>query len=366
VARLTWAVAAAIVASARVQEDAWVGTAAHWRSLRSRHCLGVACKAAVVRNAQPSRTRRSLLLSLLGASTCVGHACKARAQNLPTPQRPPQAAAAVEQQPLEAALSGAVQGVAQNVAKQLVLHPFDTVKTRLQVPDAVSSGSLFNDLYRGLLPTLVGGTPGSATFFAAKEAATSLLLSRGALAPIPTLGGVVSGVLAAKAVRTPFDVAETRAMATISTKKEASNLATGWDGSWEAVQDVYRKEGVRGLYRGYGANVAYKLPADAAKFLAYEGLRAGGADTIWSPAVAGAAATLAASAVTTPLDVVRTQVLTGTSTSGPLETFRSLAAKDPGKLWAGLGWRLARGVVAGSIQFSVLESTKNAVQSVTK
>eukprot|EP00403_Amphidinium_massartii_P025828 CAMPEP_0178395676 /NCGR_PEP_ID=MMETSP0689_2-20121128/13341_1 /TAXON_ID=160604 /ORGANISM="Amphidinium massartii, Strain CS-259" /LENGTH=343 /DNA_ID=CAMNT_0020016337 /DNA_START=164 /DNA_END=1195 /DNA_ORIENTATION=+ len=338
-----------------------------------RHGRGrAAAFSRVQRRAQeptPSR-RRLLVTSVLTAAGGLALSARRVAAAVPA-ARPLESVTAEVLPPWGAALSGALQGVAQNVAKQLVLHPFDTIKTRVQVrKEGDSDGALFSDLYRGLLPTLIGGTPGSATFFAAKEAAVSFLISKGAAGPVPTLGGVVAGVLAAKAVRTPFDVAETRAMATSGTTKKEK--ASGddemlqWDGSLAAAREVYRSEGLRGLYRGYGANVAYKLPADAAKFLAYEALRAGGADKALSPAVAGAGATLMASAVTTPLDVVRTRVLVGSTESGPVETFQKLAKEDPQKLWSGLSWRLIRGVVAGAIQFSVLESTKSAVQGLAK
>ncbi|CAE7211220.1 SAMC2, partial [Symbiodinium natans] len=272
--------------------------------------------------------------------------------------------------PLSAAWSGALQGIAQNIAKQVVLHPFDTVKTRLQAqagrPEA-SRAELFRDVYRGLLPTLVSGTPGSAAFFAAKEAASAQLRQQAAPDPLPTLGGVVLGVLSAKAVKTPFDVAETKAMATVATEGEA----LAWDGSWGKLREAYDKEGFPGLYRGYGANVLYKLPADLAKFLAYEGLRGSGAAGSMPPGVAGAIATLASNAVTTPLDVVRTQVMVegGGKKSSPnaLEKLQELLQSgDSEQIWSGFGWRLARGVVAGAIQFTVLEGTKDAVEGRTK
>ncbi|CAE7896947.1 SAMC2, partial [Symbiodinium sp. KB8] len=301
----------------------------------------------------PDRGRRALAAALLLAPSA------AEAQ-------PGTPATADVLPPWAAAWSGALQGIAQNVAKQVVLHPFDTVKTRLQAtagrPDA-SRAELFRDVYRGLLPTLVSGTPGSATFFAAKEAASAQLRRQAAPDPLPTLGGVVLGVLSAKAVKTPFDVAETKAMATVATEGEA----LAWDGSWGKLQDTYEKEGFTGLYRGYGANVLYKLPADLAKFLAYEGLRGSGAAGSLPPGVAGAVATLAANAVTTPLDVVRTQVMCeGTSTtSSPnaLEKLKELISSgDSDQIWSGFGWRLARGIVAGAIQFTVLEGTKDAVE----
>lgn len=103
----------------------------------------------------------------------------------------------------------------------------------------------------------------------------------------------------------------------------------------------------------------YKLPADLAKFLAYEALKSGA----WPAGVAGAAATLCSNAVTTPLDVVRTQVMVEEQGPNVLQRLRELLATgDSEKIWSGFGWRLARGVVAGAIQFSVLESTKEAVE----
>ncbi|CAE8620937.1 unnamed protein product, partial [Polarella glacialis] len=295
----------------------------------------------------------------------------------------PTAKAAEPLAPWAAAASGALQGIAQNLAKQLVLHPFDTVKTRLQASpdggakDLVDRKDLFQGLYRGFLPCLVSGTPGSAAFFAAKEAAASALLSSGAPAQLSTLGGVVCGVLLSKAVKTPFDVAETRAMASTPSGPGADTF--GWDGSWLAVRETFDREGVAGLYRGYGANVLYKLPADAAKFLAYEALRGSGTLGALTPAVAGAAATLAANAVTTPLDVVRTRVMldasqqerreegseegASKSSSNTLDTLKELLSSgDSAQIWSGLGWRIGRGIVAGAIQFTVLEGTKEVVE----
>ncbi|CAJ1331638.1 unnamed protein product, partial [Effrenium voratum] len=106
------------------------------------------------------------------------------------------------------------------------------------------------------------------------------------------------------AVKTPFDVAETKAMASVSTGE-----ALAWDGSWQKLAETFQQEGFAGLYRGYGANVLYKLPADLAKFLSYEALRGSGAAGAMAPGLAGAVATLASNAITTPLDVVRTQAM---------------------------------------------------------
>jgi len=266
--------------------------------------------------------------------------------------------------PWAAAFSGALQGIAQNLAKQVVLHPFDTVKTRLQAAtmasNAIDRRDLFKDVYRGLLPTLVSGTPGSAAFFAAKEAAQSVL--QNSPKPLRTSCGVVAGVLCSKAIRTPFDVAETKAMASV-----AKGEALAWDGSWQKLTGTFEKDGLQGLYRGYGANVLYKLPADLAKFLAFEALKSTGS---LPTGLAGACATLCSNAVTTPLDVVRTQVMVEGSSKESKNVVQKLqdliATGDSEKIWSGFGWRLARGIVAGAIQFTVLESTKDALETSRK
>jgi len=306
--------------------------------------------------------RRNLVLTLPGLAVAAALA--------PPPSPAVAAVSPVGEatSPWFAAFSGAVQGIAQNVVKQAILHPFDTVKTRLQTtPNGSSSidrSDLFRDLYRGFLPCIVSGTPGSATFFAAKEVATKELAARAVPAQLKTVGGVVAGVLSAKAVRTPFDVAETKAMA----ETDGGNQSLlGWDGSLNAVKTVLASEGITGLYRGYGANVAYKLPADAAKFLAYEALKGTGSVNALPAGVAGAAATLVANAVTTPLDVVRTRVMVeGDRRNGSRNIFAAFkdifASGDTSQLWSGLDWRIARGIIAGAIQFSVLEGTKSAVE----
>ena len=53
---------------------------------------------------------------------------------------------------------GLLSGAATRAAKELLLHPIDTVKTRLQLPGANrGSGGLLSDLYSGVVPAVVGG-----------------------------------------------------------------------------------------------------------------------------------------------------------------------------------------------------------------
>ena len=69
-------------------------------------------------------------------------------------------------------ISGLVAGGAQKTIKELVLHPLDTVKTRLQVVGSRRSLfelALYERAYDGILPALLSGAPAAATFFAVKD-----------------------------------------------------------------------------------------------------------------------------------------------------------------------------------------------------
>jgi hypothetical protein len=60
-------------------------------------------------------------------------------------------------------ISGLAGGAASRAAKELFLHPIDTVKTRLQYARAgTRPADLFKDLYSGVWPALLVGTPAGA------------------------------------------------------------------------------------------------------------------------------------------------------------------------------------------------------------
>ena len=73
---------------------------------------------------------------------------------------------------------GLVSGAASRVSKEIILHPIDTVRARLQIDgpeDAThntkktTSPTLFTDLYAGIVPALIGGVPSASIFFAVKD-----------------------------------------------------------------------------------------------------------------------------------------------------------------------------------------------------
>lgn len=120
----------------------------------------------------------------------------------------------------------------------------------------------------------------------------------------------VSGVfatVASDAVFTPMDVV-----------KQRLQLSRGlYKGVFDCVRTVVREEGFRAFYASYRTTVLMNAPFTAVHFATYEAVKRGlmevspdsaSDERLVVHATAGAAAGALAAAVTTPLDVVKTQL----------------------------------------------------------
>jgi Mitochondrial carrier protein len=115
----------------------------------------------------------------------------------------------------ESVINGLISGASTRVAKELVLHPIDTVRARLQRPPnseevlAYQEG-LFDNLYDGLLPALVGGVPAGALFFGVKDFTKKKLRNMGLGKQESTVLSVMVTNIPYWVVRTPSEVLKTR------------------------------------------------------------------------------------------------------------------------------------------------------------
>lgn len=130
-----------------------------------------------------------------------------------------------------------------------------------------------------------------------------------------------------------------------------------------AVRTIWAAEGVRGFYAGYGSTIARELPFDAIQFSLYEWLkrqwreRKGGADLVlWENAVLGSVAGGCAAALTTPLDVVKTRLMTqagvaeGHRYAGVVDALTRIAREEGMvSLFAGIRPRVAWISLGGAI-----------------
>lgn len=86
----------------------------------------------------------------------------------------------------------------------------------------------------------------------------------------------------------------------------------------EAVRAVLRIDGWRGFYAGYGSTVLREIPFDAIEFVLYERLKRALEQrrqrelVLWENAALGSIAGGIAAGTTTPLDVIKTRLMTQT------------------------------------------------------
>eukprot|EP00567_Pseudictyota_dubia_P016331 CAMPEP_0197441750 /NCGR_PEP_ID=MMETSP1175-20131217/7945_1 /TAXON_ID=1003142 /ORGANISM="Triceratium dubium, Strain CCMP147" /LENGTH=322 /DNA_ID=CAMNT_0042972081 /DNA_START=233 /DNA_END=1201 /DNA_ORIENTATION=+ len=166
-----------------------------------------------------------------------------------------------------------------------VLTPVELVKCRLQVQNSASSSAgfraykgpvdvvvqtlktegLVQGLYRGHASTLLREIPGNFCWYGVYEGVCkSMIPEGGTKADLGPSAHIIGGASAGVAYWTAFYPADT----------VKSQLQTHPDharhGFYETFKSIFRKEGLRGLYRGWGVTAARAAPAHAAIFAGYE------------------------------------------------------------------------------------------------
>ncbi|GLJ18106.1 hypothetical protein SUGI_0319770 [Cryptomeria japonica] len=252
---------------------------------------------------------------------------------------------------------GAIAGATAGVVVESVLYPIDTIKTRLQAA-RVGGKIVLKGLYSGLGGNLAGVLPASAIFVGVYEPLKRKLLEifPDNFSAVAHLAAGTAGGAAASIVRVPTEVVKQR-------------MQTGqFAYAPEALRLIVAKEGVRGLYAGYGSFLLRDLPFDALQFCLYEQLRIGykkvAKRDLYDPenALIGAFAGALTGAITTPLDVIKTRLMVQGSSrqyKGVFDCVQKIVQEEgPYALAKGIGPRVLWIGIGGSIFFGVLERTK--------
>ncbi|KAG4184341.1 hypothetical protein ERO13_A09G167300v2 [Gossypium hirsutum] len=215
-------------------------------------------------------------------------------------------------------IAGSIAGTVEHMA----MFPLDTLKTRMQALGASCSvqpvsvrqalGSILKlegppGLYRGIAAMGLGAGPAHAVYFSVYELSKQVL-SRGD--PNNSIVHAASGVVAtvtSDAVFTPMDMVKQRLQLKNSPYK----------GVAECVRRVVMEEGIGAFYASYRTTVIMNAPFTAVHFATYEAAKrelmevspdTANDERLVIHATAGAGAGALAAALTTPLDVVKTQL----------------------------------------------------------
>ncbi|GMI22936.1 hypothetical protein TeGR_g14504 [Tetraparma gracilis] len=263
-----------------------------------------------------------------------------------------------------------LSGGAARFASILAMYPLDTFKTRLQlkqplnVANAFSSPAGVAELFRGAPNSLLGQVPYAVLTFGGYEVYKRELLARlPGLPRLPTyVAAAVLGDLTGSAWLCPSEVIK-------------QGLQGGvYPSAGEAVSAILKRDGPAGFYRGYAGNVARDVPFRILQMCSFELLksaalrckarsnppaaRARELSTGEALAVGVASGTFS-SVLTTPLDTVKTMLMTGAYEGGVVGCVKKVVAEEGvGGLMRGVGLRVAYIAPSVGIFFVVKEGVE--------
>ncbi|XP_068477562.1 probable mitochondrial adenine nucleotide transporter BTL1 isoform X2 [Phaseolus vulgaris] len=171
----------------------------------------------------------------------------------------------------------AVAGAAAGIASTVVCHPLEVLKDRLTVsPEiyptlGVAIRNIYKDggvgaFYAGISPTLVGMLPYSTCYYflydTMKDSYCRSKKKKSLNRPEMLLLGALAG-FTASTISFPLEVARKRLMVGALQGKCPPNMGA-------ALREVIREEGLKGLYRGWGASCLKVMPSSGITWMFYE------------------------------------------------------------------------------------------------
>lgn len=279
-------------------------------------------------------------------------------------------------------VAGSVAGMAEHMA----MFPLDTLKTRMQVA-ASTGGSLHAAVgrtfismmksegplgfYKGIAAMGLGAGPAHAVYFSVYEVCKEKLGGNAAgHRPLAHAAAGVAATVASDAVLTPMDVV----------KQRLQLRSSPYVGVADCMKRMAREEGLGAFYASYRTTIVMNAPFTAVYFSTYEAAKKilsgmyspekASEEHLFVHVTAGGAAGALASAVTTPLDVVKTRLQcqgvcgadTFTSTSILKATQKIVAKEGIAALLRGLKPRMLFHAPAAAICWSTYEASKNLLQ----
>ena len=283
---------------------------------------------------------------------------------------PPEAARSAT---MKLAIQAAIAGALASGSSTAVMHPMDTLKTRIQATVGAGPGMKAflktipqigaRNLYRGIIPAVVGAASGHGFRTATYEVACKLLAPL-TLMPLITeiqIQGFGSGLgtLVGTSVRIPCEVLKQR-------------LQTGQHANAVEAFKAVTANGPRGLFAGTAATLSREVPFYVIGLVAYEKLKKAAAAikrkdlSAWETISLGGMAGAIAAACTTPADVLKTRAMTGASPAGEaiwITVKKIVASEGAGALMKGCVPRMLWIAPLGAMNFAGYELAKNAMQA---
>ncbi|KAI0566864.1 Mitochondrial carrier [Gracilaria domingensis] len=275
----------------------------------------------------------------------------------------------------------AFAGAGAGLAAVLLLHPLDTIRTRLQVSTggatlravrdmAVREGSIA--LYKGVVPAAFGSVVSWACYFHWFQQAHVFYRKRVRYDPVShLLAGSTAGAMTSFATN-PIWVVKVRLQLQAIHSVDRARLRP-YSGFSDGLKSILREEGIRGLYRGLGPSL-WLVSHGALQFTLYEQFKTwlksqddignrrnpAATTTVYQSLVASTASKLIASVSTYPLQVARTRMQDRASDSERYRSFgraflHILRTEGIRGLYRGLSANVARVTPQAAVTFITYE-----------
>ncbi|KAK9741500.1 hypothetical protein RND81_03G110700 [Saponaria officinalis] len=264
---------------------------------------------------------------------------------------------------LRSALAG---GLASGLSTSL-LHPIDTIKTRVQTstlsfPEVISRVPQIGvrGLYRGSLPAILGQFTSHGLRTGIFEATKLVLINVAPTLPeiqIQSLASFCSTLLGT-ATRIPCEVLKQRLQAGL------------FDNVGEAIVGTWQQDGLKGFFRGTGVTLCREVPLYVAGMGLYAESKKlaqhllGRELEAWETIAVGALSGGIAAVVTTPFDVLKTRMMTaphGRPVSTSMIAFSILQHEGPLGFFKGAIPRFFWVAPLGAMNFAGYELAKKAM-----
>lgn len=288
-------------------------------------------------------------------------------------------------------------------------YPLDSLKSRLQTtktPISVSrlAAVVYRDegvvgFYRGLwIPLITISFVRAASFTIytrTKEFCRDHnYLSRNSIIDASVVGGI-SGAMSGALISfgsAPFELVKVRRQLEFAIAASKGIQLTKAPKTWEAVKEIFRSNGITGLYTGFRMHFVRDTTGTALYFLEYDGMRhllgrdrSGdqGPTPTWLPIPAsivpffcGSLSGVSSWALIYPLDVVKTKIqqrsLAGERYRGPWETlYRLIRGPDPNnpkpllagitRIYRGLGVSAVRSITTHGLLWTFFDLVSNYI-----
>ncbi|KAK4621267.1 Mitochondrial FAD carrier protein FLX1 [Fulvia fulva] len=177
---------------------------------------------------------------------------------------------------LASGISGVLTAVATNPIWVIKTRMLSTAKDAEGAYKSIAHGTSalykaegVKGFYRGLVPSLFGVSHGAIQFMAYEQLKNHWALSRKGgkegLTNLDYLSLSAASKMFAGSITYPYQVVRSRLQTYDAAKK--------YNGVRDVVVQIYRKEGMRGFYKGLAPNLIRVLPSTCVTFLVYENMK---------------------------------------------------------------------------------------------